>query len=298
MSFLKGLGISILNFLLFLSLSLFGLALTLNNTILNPDFIVAELDKLDIHSLATEIISEQIPQELEFMTGVIDDTIADLEPWIREQMNDTVYSGYDYLKGRSQSLDLVVSIEPVKEKFKNNLWQAFLESLPPALSVLPPAALEQRFNEFYDDFTSEIPSTFEFDENTLPPEVMTQLQQIRQYIGYFQLGYKALMAFILLLILGIILISRQVRGSTRVIGTTFLTYGAFGYAGILIAKHFATPYMAQIPLPEMPPALQAWMQQLFNNLLVPLEMFSLGILIGGVALLIVSFAYKPRQPSY
>jgi len=126
---------------------------------------------------------------------------------------------------------------------------------------------------------------------------MTQMQQVRQYIGYFQLGYKVLIAFILLLILGIILINRQVRGSTRVIGTTFLTYGALNYAAVFVVKHFdVTQFfdLTQLPLPEIPPSLQTWLSQLVGDFLAPLEIFSLGLLAGGVALIIVSFVYKPR----
>ena len=52
MNFLKGLALSLLSFLFLLSLSIFGLALTLNQTILNPDFTISEVDRLDIPSLA------------------------------------------------------------------------------------------------------------------------------------------------------------------------------------------------------------------------------------------------------
>ena len=62
MNFLKGLAIGLLSLLLFLSLIIFGLALTLNNTILNPKFIASELDILPVSSLAEEIVSEQITE--------------------------------------------------------------------------------------------------------------------------------------------------------------------------------------------------------------------------------------------
>ncbi len=55
------------------------------------------------------------------MAGAIDDTIADLEPWIKEQVSAGIYSSYDYLMGRSQSLSLVISMEPMKESLKDNL---------------------------------------------------------------------------------------------------------------------------------------------------------------------------------
>ncbi len=62
MKLAKGLALSLLGFLLFLSLSTFGLVFTLNSTILNPDFVVQELDKLDVYSLTSEFLDEQMLQ--------------------------------------------------------------------------------------------------------------------------------------------------------------------------------------------------------------------------------------------
>ena len=292
MKFLKGLALSLLNFLLFLSLATFGLVLTLNYTILNPDFVVSQIDRLDVAPLIKDQI--QIPPEAQFMAGAIDDAIVDLEPLMKEQVNAGIYSGYDYLMGRSQSLNIVVSLEPMKESLRDNLREAFLQSPPPELAALPPAAKEQVFDEFYQGFSKQIPPTFEFDESMLPPEAMATVEQVRQGIGYFQLGYQTLIALILLVILGIILIKRQVKSTTRGLGTTFLVIGGSGFAEIFLANRFAGPQIAQLDIPIQ---LQAWIPQLLNDLLAPLQMFSIGLLVAGVVLLIVSFAYKPRQPS-
>ena len=301
MKFLKGLVLTLLSFLLFLSLSIFGFAFTLNNTILNPDFVISELDKLDVTSLARDLVSEQIapqiPPEAGFMVEVLDETIVELDPWIREELSNAIYSGYDYFLGKSQSLNLVISLEPVKETLRDNAWEALLESPPPELAMVPQTMWEQYFDQFYEEFAGQIPSTFEFNESSLPPEVIAPLEQVRQAISYSQLSYNVLIGFMLLLILGIILINRQVRGATRELGTIFLTFGAFEYAGIFVAKHFAGPQLAQLPIPSQ---LQAWLPQLLGDFLAPLEMFSLGLLIGGVVLLIVSFVYpriRPSQPS-
>ena len=289
MKFLKGLALTLLSLLLFLSLSAFGFAFMLNNTILNPDFVVSELDRLDIPSLASEALSEQIPQEGEFMAEVLDDTITDLEPWIKEQANTIIYSGYDYLLGKSQSLSVAISLEPVKESLRNNLREAILQSPPPELAALPPAMIEQYFDEYYQQIAGEIPSTFEINESQLPPEVLAILEQAREGISYFQLAYKALIGFMVLLIVGIVLLNRQVRASTRSIGSTFLSYGVIEYAGIWAIKYFAP---AQFPQLGIPSSLQAWMPQLLGDFLAPLEKFSLGLLISGAILLIVSFVYK------
>ena len=297
MKFLKGLALSLLSFLLFLSLSIFGLALTLNYTILNPDFVVSALNRLDISSLAGEFLSQQIHQQIPQgeprLAEVLDDTIADLEPWVKEQASTVTYSSYDYLMGKSQSLSVVISLEPVKESLRDNLREAFLQSPPPELKGLPPAEVERYFDEFYQGLTREIPSTFEFNESSLSPEVLARLEQAKQGISYFQLGYKALIGFILLLILGIILINREVKGATRGLGITFLTYGVLEYGGIFAAKYFAG---AQLPQLGIPASLQAQLPQLIGDFLAPLAMFSIGIGIAGVVLLIVSFVYKPREP--
>jgi len=295
MKFLKGFGLVILSLLLFLSLSVFGTVLTLNQTILNPDFVVSQVDRLDIPSLAEDILSEQVPPEAEefmneeFMVEVISDTITDLEPWLKEQARDGIYSIYDYLEGRSQSLSLTISMEPVKESLMDNLRQAVLESPPPELAGLPPAEIESYLDEVYQ----EIPSTFEFTEASLDPAVIAQLEMVRQAIGYFRLGYYALIGLILLLILGIILINREVRGSTRSLGSIFLSCGILNFASVFIAKNIAGTQLARL---DMPVYLQTWIPQLIKDALAPLEMYSIGLLAVGVVLLVVSFVYKPREP--
>jgi len=294
MNFLKSLGLSLLEFLLFLSLSIFGSIFMLNNTLLNPDFVTAELNRLDISSLAGELFSIEVPPEAPYLAEVIDETIAENEPWIKQEMSTTVYSGYDYLMGRSQSLSLSISTEPVRDSLRENLREAFLASPPPELATIPRAMWEPYFDQYYQEFSREIPSTLEFTESSLPPDTLAILEQARQAMRYYQLLYQGLIGFMLLLVLGIILISRQVRDVTRRLGIPCLTYGVLGYAGIFAAKHFAG---TRIPLLDMPPALQVWLPQFLDNLLAPLEMFNLGLLIVGVALIIASFVYKPRQPS-
>ena len=121
------------------------------------------------------------------------------------------------------------------------------------------------------------------------------LEQARQYVGYFQLGYKLLIGFILLLILGIVLINRQVKGAIRGIGIPFLTCGVLGYISTFVAKYLVQTQLTRLDIPLW---LQSWFPQFFDNFLAPLEIFSICLMIAGIALLIVSFVYKPRQPSF
>lgn len=274
------------------------MALTLNYTILNPDFVIAELDKLDTTSLIKEQLIEQIPQELEPMTGVIETTFVDLEPWLKEQVRNVIYDGYDYFMGRSESLNIVISTEPITESLRDNLWEAIQQSPPPELAGLSPAMVKQYFDQLYEqEISNYIPPTFEINESLLPPEVMTTLEQVRQGIGYFNIAFKGLIALAILLVIGIILINREVRTSARGIGVTCLVVGALGLVEVVLinplVNRFVWPQIAQI---GMPAQLQAWVPQLLNDILVPLQWYSIGLLIAGIVLIVVSKIYK-RQPS-
>ena len=271
------------------------MALTLNYTILNPDFVIAELDNLDTTSLIREQLIEQIPQELEPITEAINATLVDLEPWLKEQVRNGVYSGYDYLTGKSQSWSLVIHTEPLKESLRDNLWKAIQQSPPPELAGFSTAEIERYFNELYEQDVSQlIPATLEFDESLLSPETIRIIEQVRRAVSYAEIAFRGLIALILVLIAGIILINRQVRASTLGIGITFTTYGALEYGGIFAIKQFAVPQLAQLGIPVQ---LQEWLPQLLNDVLVPLQTFSLGFLAAGVALIVVSHVYKPRPPS-
>jgi len=227
---------------------------------------------------------------------VMADTLADLEPWIKEQVNTAIYSSYDYLTGESQSLSLVISTDELKETLRDNLKSAFMQSIP-QLAGLPQDMIDAEFDKYYQQFSEQIPATIDIGEDMMSPEVMSTLEQAREYISYVQIAYKALIGIILVLIGLITLIHRQVRGTTRQVGITFLVYGIPGYVGIFALKNYAMQQLTQLTQFNLPATLQAWLPQFVDDFLAPLEMFTLGILIGGVVLLVVSFVYKPRVPS-
>jgi hypothetical protein len=301
MSLARKAAIGFLSFLLFVSLSGFGLAFTFSRTVLNPDFIVSRLDSLDVASLVDAAMREQVPEEVmavvpeEFIDEVLDDVMSDLEPWLREQVAEAVYTGYDYLLGRSQSLSLVIDVAPVKEQVADGMRQALLTSPPAGLEMIPPAQLEQLFDDFYQQIAGEIPSTLEINESTLDemdPEIMPALARARQYIGYFRIVYWALIIATALFIMGIILLNRRVKGATRWIGIPCLVSGIVTYVATFVIKHFAGEALSGI---DLPPELQSWLPRLLNDSLAPLGTYGIVLMAVGVALLIVSFVYKRGQ---
>jgi hypothetical protein len=234
---------------------------------------------------------------MEFVREAVDDVIADLEPWIKEQTHTAVYAGYDYLLGKSESLNIVIDLRPMKENLRESLWQALTESPPPLLELLPPAELEQLFDQLYGEFAEQIPATYEINESTITmmsPGAMDVLEQARRYIGYEQLAYRISIGAMIGIIVGLIFLHRRVKGAARSIGIPCLTVGIPAFVFTLVIPHFVGTWMGQFPLPAQ---LQGWLLQFFNDILAPVKMYGIGLMATGIALLVVSVVYKRRQPS-
>jgi hypothetical protein len=94
--------------------------------------------------------------------------------------------------------------------------------------------------------------------------------------------------------LGIVLINRNVKATTRSLGVNSLIYGVLEYAGIYAFNLIVGPQLMTAVSAGLPTAVQAWLPQMMADLLAPLQMFSIGLAAAGVVLIIVSFVYKPK----
>jgi len=388
-SFLKGLALPFLSLLLFLSLALFGQALTLNMTALNADFVADQIDSLDVSSLVNESLDdEEFPPEFrssldsslpaieswakEQLTAAIDpiydyllgrsqdinlpailkdtvldpvgirslledldltalvedylndesvlavppggeflndyleaavmETVSELESWVKDQAASAVEPFTDYLLGNSPGVNVTISLAPVTDALHDNLRQAFLASPPPELAGLPPAQLQAAFNQVWQDFSLNLPASYDLDEELLGTEIGTDFTEAltsaeealgtaRDIISYYQAGFIALIAFILLTIGGVVLIKRSVRGSTRLLGIVFLIYGALEYAGILIIKSVTESVVPG----DVPSSLGTWLTGFAADALAPLETLAIVSVALGAALLVTSFVYRRHQ---
>jgi hypothetical protein len=254
------------------------------------------VEKLDVAALAEEMteiqMSGQVSAEVSFLEEALYNAIARNEPQLKEQASAAIHSGYDYLLGKSEQLNMVISLGAVKEDVKEELWQQFQqnrESLSPEVSALPPEMLEQYFEEFYRQVEDEMPSEFVIDERSVPPDIMAVADILRANAGYIETAYYGLIALMVVLVVGIILLHRSVKGATRELGITFLIYGIIEYAGVWATQR----YSSDIPLPDIPPSLQTWLNGLVNDLIAPMQTLGIGLMGGGAVLIIVSFVY-PR----
>jgi len=289
-----------LSFLLFVSLSVFGFGYVMNQTLLNPEFAIEQVGRLDVPTLAEEMVLEmaqadELSGEIGFVGEAIDKTIDDLGPWLDEQTDVAVYAAYDYILGRTDSLSVIVDIRPALTSLEENMRQEFLTSPPSGLASMPSAQLGQVFDQFYGEFAGGIPPTIELNEsalNAISPAIMDILGQARLYIGYLQTAYKISIGVMIGSILGLIFLHRRVRGATRSIGVPFLVSGISGMIAVMFAGRFAGSFITGFGFPA---ELQGWMVQLVSDVFDPMRTLSIAFLATGIALLIVSVAYKRGQ---
>ena len=111
------------------------------------------LESLPRNRLASSCLKKQL-----FIKEAMYGVISDQEPWLKEQLNTAIYSGYDYFLGKSEKLNIVISLEPLKASLRDSLWQAFKQNLPPELSGLSQDQLKPYFDQYYQEFAGQIPS--------------------------------------------------------------------------------------------------------------------------------------------
>ena len=218
-----------------------------------------------------------------------------------------------------------LSLSQLEKQF-DTYYQNLVQYVPSTIVIdenILGADLPAQIDELFSDLARMMPTSFDIGETVedmIPQSQITdalaeaegQLADVRQdidealadaeegletarkYISYFQLGYKILIAVIVVLIIGIILLNLQVRSFTRKLGIIFTVYGVLELAEFFVAKYFVERQIAKL---DIPPFLQELIPQFTMDFLSVLQWFSIGCLVLGVALLVVSFVYK-RSEAY
>jgi len=284
MNIVRAIFSGLFSFILVVALVTLGIVLTINHTILNPDFVISEIDKLDVHSIIVEQVKSQLPEEVPYITEIFDDVAAELEPWLKEQTTRVIYAGYAYLEG-DEELNIVIPLEQVKTSIKDNLAQAIRESLPPDLEGLPQDQIEFLISLACAQVDSQVPQQFEINEALLGTEIVTQLQKAKEIVAYIKLGYKVLIGLSALLVLFIALIQWwRAKPIARFIGIAFTVAGVIN----LIVALAARLIIFQIIPADIPAELTALLPQLISDISHPLLIYSIGILVVGIGLIVLS----------
>ncbi len=307
MKVLKSLALSLLGLLLFMSLSLFGLVFTLNQTILSRDFLAAEISKVDLAGIIRDTfgqqmgqqlgqqVSQQISQQLgkpvpplnDVMTAALNSTVTELQPWAKQQLSNLAYNFQDYVMGRSSTLNLRIPLATAKDALSKNLRSGVLNASE--LAAVPQPLKEAAANSVAQSVTGSLPDTYDLS-SMLGSGFTDGLRTVRQYSPYFMLAFWGLLVLIVLFTAGIFAVTSNLKLACRNVGTTFLTYGILDYAGALLAS-----YSMNIPM-GLPTSLQVWLSGFLADLSAPLKTFGIVVGAAGLLLLVASFVVKnPRK---
>ncbi|MCJ7769054.1 MAG: hypothetical protein MUO92_01055, partial [Dehalococcoidales bacterium] len=227
-----------------------NMALVLKDTILDPDFTISIVDKADLTPLVKELVAEMTNEaDLPYGPSIepyIDDIAQDLEPWLKDQATAAIPSIYDYVLGFRQNTDIFIQLEPVREIIESKLKQDFLDSPPAEYAGLSTTELELKFVEVFDEFAGDIWTAIEIDMELMDSDIPSgfaeslaeaeeALSESRKYVDFFNAVYGLLIGFIVLLVAGIILVYREVKGASRTLGGIFLGYGIVNLIAVFIA---------------------------------------------------------------
>lgn len=108
MGFLRAVGLGIIGFVLFAALLLTGVGLTVQLTLLNPSFINNQVEKLDVAELLTEevVASGAIRDMPDAVRLFLDEELPEYSGELKQAAVGAVDRFYDYILGRSDTLDL------------------------------------------------------------------------------------------------------------------------------------------------------------------------------------------------
>jgi hypothetical protein len=291
MKILKGMALGFAGFFLFISLPYLGLIIALKATLLNPDFVVKEIEKLDVTEIARDYIKKELPAEALTYSLAIDDTLTQEKPWINQQISISVYSVYDYLLDRTDSLTFKFNLEEVKENLSANIVNSIVKSPPPEYQSLSSQDKVKYLADLKPQIQAAIPSNYvlEVNQSLIGQQGMNSLNEVKNIIGSIHTAFWMLFVFVIIMILLIVVIQREVRGSTRVLGIIFLADGFLSGVTYFVLKMLIPVYLNSFELPER---INSWINNFSQDLLFPWSIFSLVVLIIGLTCLVLSLIIR------
>ncbi|MFC2012058.1 hypothetical protein ACFLVU_02895 [Chloroflexota bacterium] len=154
MSVLKNIALGFLSFLLFLSLTIFGIVHTVKSTALNPDFVTSEIDALEVSDLIEKFVDVEPSSDMTEMYAQIEEIIPDIEPIVKESLSALIHSQYDYLLGKTEEPALKAALGDtfLNAEFVGSVLDEL--DLPVILEEILPAPDGEE--EFSEDFTEAI----------------------------------------------------------------------------------------------------------------------------------------------
>jgi membrane-associated HD superfamily phosphohydrolase len=164
----------------------------------------------------------------------------------------------------------------------------------PALDAHYKSLGDQYLNQYLDDFVNEIPNSFTIDESSIDSGTMHGLQQVRQYVDYFQTYYTWLIVALLVLVMLIFLVNMSIKAPARALGIDLLIFGIIDLVGIILLRTLPITQWVSERV-TISPALNTWISGLIYDVTAVALPLTIGILVVGVILLVVSIVIPSKK---
>jgi|WetSurMetagenome_2_1015567.scaffolds.fasta_scaffold292262_2 hypothetical protein len=289
MRFAKGLCLGLVGFLLFVVLPLFGLTLTMKYTLLDPQFIIAESQKMDISTAAKEFLADQSLLDQTYLAAA-DRSFSDLEQWTRQQVSQIIRSCYNYWLGKTAKFAITLNLVPLKQSLIDNLNRIYANSPPDEYLALAPDRRAAYLDQIRQDTLQLLPDALVIDESLLGDSFPDINSRIRGGMGFIRSGFVWLAVAAAVLVLLLIVVQRKLRAVLLSGGTIFLLAGALMIIALVLARSF----LPQLYPQDLVPEIQVWLPVLISDILRPCWIFAWALLAGGALLLAVSLFVRSR----
>ena len=183
---MKSITVAILCFLLFLALTIFGIAYTLQSTILSPDFISGQINSIPVSDIVREYVEIESPPEMPQLEETVYELIESLEPVVKERIDETIHAVYDYFPGDVENLELNIVLR------ENFLTEELVTSIIDDIDL---AEITSSFitEQFAESIPLEIENFDQYIEDAIvaaEPAIKTQLVAASGPVFDYILGIK------------------------------------------------------------------------------------------------------------
>ena len=270
---------------------LLGVAISLSRTILNADFVIAELANVPVYGLFADEAKKQVPAEGAFLLPLIDEAGEDLEPWAGEQVAVLIRATETYVKG-DLAFSATISLEEPKRYLAGRLEETLLDIGLPGLNMFSEEQQRMFLDQVMREVDNRIPDTFEITEAFLDAGTLAGLRTAREYAGYVSLSLWLLpvVALVLVLLIAWMLVWRG-RPVTRFTGAAF----AVGGIGSLILRVVAPPALVGMIPPYIPSGMRPVVAGFIERCFEPLLVYGIVVLVVGALLVILSFKLRTAE---
>ncbi len=286
MKVLRGITVVLVTLILAVALVPLCLLLVVNNTVLNPHFVIQNINHIDVMRAADDYLTDLVPAESAQFHEAIRMTLEQNQVWIKQQINEVILDSYAYLLTKTENWSIQIETESIANNLFDNLLSAYEQSLPFDYAELSVSERQQYIADLRSQFMAAVPGQIRITKDDVPLETWPKIQQAREIIGYIKIGYYSTIAVCGLMILSLFLLYLKIKKPFRILGILCISEGVIGTAGFFITRLVIPQF---IPISEMPAFIQGYIPVWINNLLLPWGIFTICLLIIGAGFLVISF---------